>query len=172
MMLTKPAIHLGALAVVLAAASPGAAQQQPRTLSYAVKFICGESSEQFQEGVVKGVHATGINIHNPSLQERATLRIKVARALPSRLTGTVTPFDTVPLDANQAVEVECDEIRQMLPEPMTRQFRAGFLVILSETELDVTAVYSSRPGTGEVSAIDIQVIEPRQLKRRLPQPEG
>ncbi len=165
-------VCLAILALFLAPATPGAAQQLPHTLSYAVKFLCGESSEQFQEGVVKGVHATGINIHNPSLQKRATIRWKVARALPARMAGTVTAFETVPLEANQAVEVECDEIRQMLPEPMTRQFRAGFLVILSETELDVTAVYSARSGTGEVSAIDIEIIEPRHLKSRLPRPEG
>ena len=44
-----------------------------------------------------------------------------------------------------AIEIECDEIRMMLPQSMTAQFRSGFLRLLAEAPLTVVATYSSRP---------------------------
>lgn len=134
--------------------------------SYAVKFVCGESVESFQEGVVKGRHATAINIHNPSLKERIRFRKKVSRALPYQMAGPVTEFQSGIIGPNEAIEIECNEIRKLLPSPMTQEFRTGFVIIFAEREIDVVAVYTARPSGGEVSTIDVEVIEPRELSKK------
>ncbi len=83
--------------------------------SYAVKFVCMSSSEEVQEGVVKGVYATDINVHNPSLGKRAIFFKKVAQAFPYQKPGPVSKFQRGRLGPNEAMEVECNEIRQRLP---------------------------------------------------------
>lgn len=156
--------------LVLAATSQVRAQgeefESPKQarFSYAVKFVCMGSSEEVQEGVVKGVYATDINVHNPSLGKRAIFFKKVAQAFPYQKPGPVSKFQRGRLGPNEAIEVECNEIRQMLPTPQAAFFRTGFLVILSQHELDVTAVYTARPSSpGEVSAIAVETIAPRKL---------
>ena len=61
-----------------------------RGVSYAVKFLCGGSREDFQEGVVRGVHATAIHILNPSFSNPVRFAKRVSRALPYQASGTLT----------------------------------------------------------------------------------
>ncbi|MCC6984258.1 MAG: hypothetical protein IT535_13385, partial [Bauldia sp.] len=58
-----------------------------------------------------------------------------------------------------AIEIECNEIRQMLPSQMTEEFRTGYLLIQADAELVVTAVYSARPRDGEISTLDVQLVQ-------------
>jgi hypothetical protein len=158
------------IALAFSMAQPGYAQEAPEPslprnlrFAYSVKFVCGPSSESFQEGVVSGAYATAINILNPSLRNRINFVKRIARALPYQTSGEVTQFEHGVLEPNHAIEVECNEIRRRLPLPMTQQFRTGFLVILSSHEMDVTAVYTARPANGEVATIEVETIEPRKL---------
>lgn len=162
------AILLGLMIAALAAPDPASAQQQASIswkpgFSYPVKFVCGPSSEAFQEGTVTGFHATAINIQNPSLDSRVRLKKQVARALPFQDSGTVTGFEEAVIEPNAAIEIECNEIRMRLPASMTTQFRTGFVTILSDRPLNVVAVYSSRPTNGEVSTLDVEVIDAVKL---------
>ncbi len=165
---TPHAELLTALAVVYAAllsfapfsqaAKPTVDASKPRYL-YAVNFICGTSDETFQEGVVTGVYSTAVNVVNPSAQT-VTFEKSISRSLPFQKSGANVKFESGELAAGQALEVECNEIRGQLPLPMTAQFRTGFVNIISNSRLVVTAVYGARPRTGQVSASDILSIKP------------
>jgi len=157
-----------AIALIAPLGSAASAQEQASIswkpkFSYPVKFVCGPSSEGFQEGVVAGFHATAINIHNPSLDSRVRLKKQIARALPFQASEPVTAFQDDVIEPNTAIEVECNEIRMRMPASMTTQFRTGFLVILSDAPLNVVSVYSSRPMAGEVSTLDVEVIDAVRL---------
>ncbi len=131
---------------------------------YPVKFTCGTALETFQEGVVRGVHATSISLHNPSTIRAVSFAKRVARALPFQRSdaGSERIVDT--LQPQTSIDIECNEIRMMLPASMTTQFRTGFLTIHSTGELNVVAVYSSRPRDGDVSTIDVEMVKPRKVK--------
>lgn len=132
--------------------------------SYAVKFLCGPSSESFQEGMVTGFAATAINILNPSLEGEVRFVKRASRALPYQTPGPASAAVEGSIGPLEAIEVECNEIRQLLPSSMTEEFRTGFLMILSEARLEVTAVYSARPRDGEVATIDIETIVPTEME--------
>ncbi len=132
---------------------------------YAAKFICGPSSEAFQEGLVAGAYATAVNILNPSART-VSFEKSIARGLPFQKAGETTEFVSDRIAPGEAIEVECNEIRSRLRLPMSEQFRTGFVVIVSNSELAITAVYSGRPRSGEVTASDIVSIKPFAMPPR------
>jgi len=174
----------------------------PVKFRYSVKFVCGHSQEpkpciEFREGsgetrwicpestvpaeangaqVVRGLYATAINVHNPTLPKgtndgTVVFAKRIAIALPWQKSGPVSPFERAILKSNHAFEIDCEEIVAMFlssvpggtstPPPFP-VFLKGFLVMMSPVELDVTAVYSSRPLSSGTSTIDVEVIEPRK----------
>lgn len=136
----------------------GAAAQEARQpgVLYPVKFLCGPSSESFQEGMVNGVAQTAVNVLNPSAEREVRFEKRVARALPYQTAGPVSPVQQDAIQPMSAIEIECNEIRQMLPSQMTEEFRTGYLMLRAEAELIVTVVYSARPRDGEISTLDVQ----------------
>ena len=173
-MLYKLTTCASALAIVLVVPPFAGGQERPNPstaearYAYAAKFVCGASDESFQEGVVTGVHATAINLHNPSVTNPVVFFKSISRALPYQTPGAVTGFERGVLEPNQSIEVECNEIRQRLPAQMTRQFRTGFVVIRASAELDVVAVYTSRPAESGVSTIDVETIPGKPLAQDPP----
>lgn len=152
-----------ALLVILSSFPVAAQERLPinATHLYPVKFACGTAVEAFQEGVVRGVHATSISLHNPSTIRAVSFTKRVSRALPFQRAGTVTERIVDTLPPATSIDIECNEIRMMLPASMTKQFRSGFLAIHTTGELSVIAVYSSRPRDGDVSTIDVEMVEAR-----------
>jgi hypothetical protein len=129
--------------------------------------------------LVSGLYATAINVHNPHLgSTRSTgddgtvvFAKKAAFAYPWQQTGPVSSFERTILKANHAFEIDCEEIAAIYLDSVPRDtstpppfpvFLKGFLVIMSPSELDVTAVYTARPLTSGVSTINVDVIEPRK----------
>jgi hypothetical protein len=129
--------------------------------------------------LVSGLYATAINVHNPNIGSTRSsgddgtvvFAKKAAFALPWQKSGPVSQFERAILKANHAFEIDCEEIaatymdsvpRDMGTPPPFPIFLKGFLVIMSPSELDVTAVYTARPLTTGVSTIDVEVIEPRK----------
>lgn len=134
-------------------------------LRYPVKFVCGVPVvEAEREAVKPGNYATAINVHNPSLQGEVRFRKKAVRALPQ---GVEQPppseFRVDLLQPNRALEIDCTNIRDLLGGPPPPEFIKGFVVLLSDVELDVVAVYTAAPpgATGGMS-IDVETILPRQ----------
>jgi hypothetical protein len=136
---------------------------------YAAKFVCGTSGENPLQ-VVKGTYATAMNVHNPDLYQNVIFIKKVAVAFPEQKVGPVSWFVKAELGPDQAFEVDCPEMNRMAasmgtPLPL---FLKGFFVILTPMPLDVTAVYTARPTDGQVSTMDIEVIEPRIMPTPTP----
>ena len=116
-------------------------------------------------------------MHNPNLglprapgdDGTVVFAKKVAFALPWQKAGPVSQFERAILKANHAFEIDCEEIAATYMDSVSRntgtpppfpEFLKGFLVIMSPSELDVTAVYTARPLSTGVSTIDVEVIEP------------
>jgi hypothetical protein len=173
----KPGISLSAVLTTLFVGLPmvwaqtGISPEPYARYQYATKFVCGTSGENPLQ-VVKGTYATAVNVHNPSLYQDVVFIKKVAIAFPEQRVGPVSPFVKAELGPDQAFEVDCPEMIRMatsagIPIP---HFLKGFLVIITPMPLDVTAVYTARPTDGQVSTMDIDVIQPRVMPTPSPTP--
>lgn len=156
-------------AIALIALCCGTAMAQERSsagnmsadrIIYPVKFLCGPSSERFQEGMVSGFAATAIDVLNPSAGREVRFTKHATRALPYQEPGPVSPVVADRLAPLRAIEIECNEIRQMLPSQMTEEFRTGYLVIRADARLVVTAAYSARPRDGEIATLSVETVQP------------
>jgi hypothetical protein len=121
-----------AVAVALAATSASAqvVPPNPPFVSYAAKFVCGV--QKTDADVVRGVYASTINLHNPQAQLPVRFFKKAVIALPERsdVSGPIAPgvFDT--LKPDQAMGVDCTDIRSLFPPPIVLPPHIeGFVVI-------------------------------------------
>jgi hypothetical protein len=122
---------------------------------YAVKFVCGKSAGSV---VAPGVYYTAINVHNPN-EKPVAFKKKVAIALPSEKAGRVTNFFEAKLGPDQALEIDCPDI---LRHANSQGFLKGFVVIESEVELDVVAVYTTAGATERVGTFFIERVQARR----------
>ena len=130
-------------------------------LQYAAKFVCGQSAG---EVVAPGVYFTAINVHNPT-NEEVRFRKKIAVALPGEKPGPVSKFFETKLGPDQALEIDCRDIFQHAATEA--EFLKGFVVIESDVELDVVAVYTAARRDGQVETMHTERVTPR--RRRLPE---
>lgn len=119
---------------------------------YAVKIVCGEIEECGpgvpHPPVAPGLYFTAINIHNPSKCRVAQFRWKVVAAAPLDQDPPVAqPVYQRPrvLRPDLALEIDCEQVMALLPPPKPK-FVKGYVVIESDIELDVVAVYSGTQG--------------------------
>jgi hypothetical protein len=122
---------------------------------YAVKFVCGKANGNI---VAPGTYFTAINVHNPLYAEVA-FRVKVAIALPGLKPGTVSPFHDTKLGPDQALEIDCPDIRKLAHQDS--EFMKGFVVIESKTELDIMAVYTAAGRDGQVVTMHMERVPAR-----------
>jgi hypothetical protein len=136
-------------------------------LQYAVKFVCGKSAGDV---VAPGVYFTAINVHNPT-NEEVRFRKKVAVALPGEQPGPISEFSEAKLAPDQALEIDCPDIfrHASTPEEEPADFLKGFVVIESDVDLDVVAVYTAAGRNEQVVTLDVERVSPR---RRRPTEEG
>ena len=128
------------------------------TFQYAAKTICGRSKGDV---VAPGLYFTAVNVHNP---ERKDIRfaVKFARALPGLKAGPVSAWHKVGLGPDEALEIDCPDISKLAK---TRsEFLKGFLVLESQTELDVVAVYTAAGSDGEVATLHTERVPPRAVE--------
>ncbi|HEV7670537.1 MAG TPA: hypothetical protein VGS22_18615 [Thermoanaerobaculia bacterium] len=148
-----------ALAATLLAAPASASPQY----SFAVKFVCGYNPENVgrsldgnREGeptVKFGNYATDINIFNQDYFSQADIRKKVILLVKEgspegrepRLSKAIA-FDGITLQTMQATMDDCNRIAELIyggvvPTPMP--LLIGFLVLESNIDLSVTAVYTA-----------------------------
>jgi hypothetical protein len=128
------------------------------SFQYAAKVVCGESAGDV---VAPGVYFTAINVHNPN-RTAARLRWKVAVARPGATTGSVSEFAEALLGPDEALEIDCPDIRKRV---RTRGFLKGFVVVESGLELDVVAVYTASPEKGQVATLHTERVPPRRLAK-------
>jgi hypothetical protein len=137
---------------------------------YAVKFICGTSKG---DAVAPGVYYTAINIHNPN-DEELTFTKKFAVALPWQRPGPVSRQFDGKLGPDEACEIDCAEIfARTHPDTEGRgpnaEFVKGFVVIESQLELDIVAVYTAAGREEFVETLHVERVAPRDVG--LPEPD-
>jgi hypothetical protein len=132
---------------------------------YAVKFVCGQWSEEFRDIVAPGDYFTAINIHNPA-DGAVSFQYKVAVA--KRGVGTKPSiFFNLKLESDEALEIDCPDINR---HGEIQGFAKGFVVIESDVELDVVAVYTAAGGRErQVVSIHTERVAARRPVR-LPRP--
>jgi hypothetical protein len=160
------AVLAGSLALFAqsAIAQEGFESPEQARFSYAVKFVCSEQNEDIGTGLLPGVYATAINVHNPALEPSAVYFKKFVQGFVRQEQGAPSEFERHEIRPNHAFEVECREILDRLPQLSSRT-ATGFVVFLTQRELDITAVYTAGPlSQREVAAIDVEPIAPRRLE--------
>jgi CARDB len=123
---------------------------------YAAKFVCGKSDGTV---VAPGIYFTAINVHSPSSRP-VFLRKKVAIALPGEHPGPTTQFVQARLRPDEAFEIDCPDIMRFA---RAQGFIKGFVVIETDVELDVVAVYSAAGATRQVETMELERVPPRRL---------
>lgn len=123
-------------------------------VQYAAKLLCGRSNRPL--GVAPGVYYTAVNVHNPA-HDSALFRYKVALTLPNTQPGPITPWTPARLASDQALEIQCTANLIKLGGG----FAKGFLVVETQKELDVVAVYTAVGPTGVVQTLAIDRVPPR-----------
>jgi hypothetical protein len=131
------------------------------SLQYAVKLLCGPS-EKTSSGkpdsrVAPGRYFTTVNLHNPS-GRRVTARFKVAVALPGK-PGPISRFVSFVVGPDDAISIDCAQLLDRLG--VTSGFNDGFIVVESEGELDVVAVYTAAGATGKVETLGTERVPGR-----------
>jgi hypothetical protein len=127
--------------------------------TYAVKFVCGVQTDcGCACGPVRpGVYATEINILNPKCDEAKIVKRFVPMVFAGAVTGrepavaTAKATETLFLPSGGATMDDCCRIAQVLygAVPGTAMpLTIGFLEIISDKELHVTAVYTASDAEG------------------------
>jgi hypothetical protein len=140
---------------IVSAARLELVQNQP-ACQYAVKFVCGKSEGRI---LSPGQYFTAVNVHNPSYKT-IRFRKKFAVGLPSEKAGPVTRFFNAKLGPDQALEIDTEDILRHIGSP--EQFVKGFVIIESDTELDVVAVYTASGRDGSVVSMHTERVHPRK----------
>jgi hypothetical protein len=129
---------------------------------YAVKFVCGKPTGG---ELAPGVYFTAINVHNPS-DRGVRFRKKIAIAGRREQPGPVSRFFDAKLGPDEAFEIDCPDIRKHAP--VRDEFLKGFVVLESESELDVVAVYTAAGDERQVETLHIERVQPRRAQAGLP----
>lgn len=115
------------------------------TYMYPAKFICGIQKESHDTRFARGFYATSVNVHNPN-DAFATFSKKLALSIPpgAEKPGNIIPIAKERLGPDEAMEVDCEDVaRRIYPKGLPDPLIEGFIVIESDSSLDVTAVYTT-----------------------------
>jgi hypothetical protein len=129
---------------------------------YAAKFVCGKSDG---EVVAPGEYWTAINVHNPT-NAGVKFKKKIAIALPGEQPGPVSRFFGAKLGPDQALEIDRKDI--LKHAEIDADFIKGFVVIQSNVQLDVVALYTAAGQDGLVQTLHSERVPPRRLTVGLP----
>jgi hypothetical protein len=115
------------------------------TYMYPAKLLCGIQKEHQDTRFARGFYATSINIHNPN-DAPAVFSKKLALSIPpgAERPGKIIPIAREKLLPDEAMEVDCEDIaRRLFPSGLPAPLIEGFVVVESDSSLDVTAVYTT-----------------------------
>lgn len=137
---------------------------------YAAKVVCSLLLPHQDGTLVKGTYRTIVNIHNPA-DKTVKIAAKVALATEfgsDPVSFGVTPFKKAELQPDGAVEMNCFNIAGYFC-PINGvcvdfAFLEGFVVIKSPVPLDVVGVYTARHSDGEVETMDVETVQPKQMR--------
>ena len=143
----------------------------PTGYQYAAKLVCGVQKDVDNLQLLHGVYSTVVNIHNPDVKP-AMLRKTLALAIPpgSQEAGEVKRIGEDVLAEQHTLATDCEDIRnRVFDGQFPNSFIDGFVVLESDSSLDVTAFYSSavlgRDGKpSNHSGIHVEQIKERVIK--------
>lgn len=138
--------------------------QQVKTFKYSVKFICGQAQGKI---LAPGLYLTAINVHNPN-DTVCYFQKKISIALQNQKAGPTTIFYKGKLGPHEAMEIDCQEIREKCSKiPFKAKFLKGFVCIESKVKLNVVAVYSAAKSMGQIETLHLEQISPLCLSTHL-----
>jgi hypothetical protein len=145
---------------------------------YPAKIVCGVQKGPKEMRLAMGFYATTINIHNGN-ETPVTLFKKLALSFPpeEQKPGKILPIAEDELKSDEALKVDCTDIRQRLfPNGFLNGYIEGIVVIRSTERLDVTAVYTTaaldRGGqAGAHSSIDVGEVREREIRESKDRPD-
>lgn len=121
-----------------ALAQPGSGGP-PGFFGFSPRLVCGMPGVEVQRrSLVSGSYATSIGVHNP-FEDPVKLRWKVVQL---ETESSITGWTVVELGPDGGETIDCEDAYQALGTPPI-VFWAGFVVVESVAELDVSAVYTS-----------------------------
>ena len=130
------------------------------SFEYVIKFVIGASPTR-AEVVAPGYYWTAINIYNPSACKRAAITWKAARALPGLVEGVSSPWSRAVLTQGRGFEIDNADIdgalrrggddRRPVEDGPRHLHAKGFVVLRSDSPLDIVAVYTASGKDGGVS---------------------
>jgi len=143
---------------------------------YSVKFICGTQNPSTTcTPVRQGVYATEINVHNfhqPPTGPPAKIQKRILLLVRNNETVGLEPhsvpatnFATITLPPDTATMDDCCNLG---PNFAPNTLNIGFLELVSDVQVNVTAVYTATPLPSATGAavtdisIDVQTITPQQ----------
>jgi len=141
------------LSLMLSPAFGVAAAQDTIVVQYAAKLLCGASNRR---GVTPGRYFTAVNVHNP-YRDSLSFRYKFALTRPNVVPGPITPWTAATLNSDQALEIECTDTLVRIGGG----FAKGFVVVETQRELDVVAVYTAAVTT-RIQTMAIDRVPPRR----------
>lgn len=137
---------------------------------YAAKVVCSFLLPHQDGTLAKGTYRTIVNIHNPTDK---TIQVAAKVALATEFGSdpgpfSVTPFKKAELQPDGAVELNCFNVAGYFC-PINGvcvdfAFLEGFVVIKSPVPLDVVGVYTARHADGEVETMDVETVQPKQIR--------
>ena len=131
-------------------------------LLYTVKVVCGRSDGRV---LAPGEYWSAINVYNPNERE---VRIEkwVAAALPKEQPGPPGIPRAEVLPPGRAFEIDRDDILSMTPPGglIDEALLKGYVVLVTELELEVVAVYTAAGATDRIETLEVERISPRCVK--------
>lgn len=127
---------------------------------YSAKFVCGKTDGGGKAfNAAPGLYYTMINVHNPSMELKASIRKRFSVALPDEKPGKVSDFFSMTLPPANSMQIDCGNIWSHLGLPVGT-FVDGFVEIRSTIEIDVVGVYTAAGNAG-VSTIHMERVPKR-----------
>ncbi len=153
--------------VAMAPTQPRVDPSTPGWNEYSTKVVCGTIAAPSPTMTFNvGRYFTSVNVHNPSLRKDADLWYKAVVSEKPPRGGKPSSFRKASLMPDYALEIDCEAVRELTSAaPMTSAFLEGWVVILTQDELDVSPVYTagSAPTIYPVQSIEVETLQPRKV---------
>ena len=146
--------------------SPPEPPQDQTMYVYSVKIMCVPHLGPASPALMPGKYRTAVNVHNP-WDQPALIEKWVTLSNPQGIPPITGDRIHETLQSWSAFDVDCPHMRDQFGLPKDAQVPGGkgFMVIRSDRELDIVAVYTSRTETpnknGMGISIDVETIEPK-----------
>ena len=129
----------------------------------ATQFLCGPADRSVPSGMTNGTYETLVTLTNTSSKPVNFAKI-ASRAYPRQMAGPISSALAGEIPAYGSISIECDEIRHMLGNPMSPEFRGGTLLVFTGRPISGSSAYSVRAPGGEVVSLHTEQLISRSAR--------